>query len=88
MFQFLAQPASAKTYTFNVQQTYSDGSIVSWSGAESSDTPAPTIEAAKSLGGSSGTQALSVVALVLGALGLLAGGIALLSSGSRGRPLA
>ena len=32
LFQFLAQPASAKTYTFQVQQTYSDGSIVNWAG--------------------------------------------------------
>ena len=45
LFQFLAQPASAKTYTFPVQQTYSDGSIVNWSGPESSAAPAPTIEA-------------------------------------------
>ena len=45
LFQFLAQPASAGTYTFQVQQTYSDGSIVDWSGPESSDAPAPTIEA-------------------------------------------
>ena len=35
LFQFLAQPASAKTYTFQVQQTYSDGSIVNWAGSES-----------------------------------------------------
>ena len=27
-----------------VQQTYSDGSIVNWSGSESSDAPAPTID--------------------------------------------
>ena len=51
LFQFLAQPASAKTYTFQVEQTYSDGSIVNWSGSESSEDPAPTIEAANSLGG-------------------------------------
>ena len=51
LFQFLAQPASAKTYTFLVQQTYSDGSIVNWSGSESSDAPAPTIEVKDSLGG-------------------------------------
>ena len=51
LFQFLAQPASAKTYTFQVQQTYSDGSIVNWAGPESSDAPAPTIEAASSVGG-------------------------------------
>jgi uncharacterized protein YcnI len=86
VFQFLAQPASAKTYTFGVQQTYSDGSIVNWSGPESSDHPAPTIEAASSLGVSGGgTSALSVIALVVGVLGLLAGGFAL---AGRGRPLA
>src|SRR6185437_2103334 len=27
-FQFLAEPQSAKTYTFSVQQTYSDGTVV------------------------------------------------------------
>ena len=32
LFQFLAQPASATTYTFQVEQTYSDGSIVNWAG--------------------------------------------------------
>ena len=41
LFQFLAQPASAQTYTFQVQQTYSDGSIVNWAGPESSAAPAP-----------------------------------------------
>ena len=51
LFQFLAQPASSTTYTFSVQQTYSDGSIVNWSGPESSDAPTPTIEVKDSLGG-------------------------------------
>jgi uncharacterized protein YcnI len=87
VFQFLAQPAAAKTYTFQVQQTYSDGSIVNWAGPESSDSPAPTIQVSSSLGGG-GTSALTIVALVLGALGLLAGGFALVGTGSRGRPLA
>ena len=32
LFQFLAQPAKSGTYTFQVQQTYSDGSIVNWTG--------------------------------------------------------
>ena len=32
LFQFLAQPAKSGTYTFQVEQTYSDGSIVDWSG--------------------------------------------------------
>ena len=73
LFQFLAQPASAQTYTFHVQQTYSDGSIVDWAGPESSAAPAPTIQASNSLGGG-GVSALTIVALILGALGLLAGG--------------
>ena len=86
LFQFLAQPASAKTYTFQVQQTYSDGSIVNWAGSESSAAPAPTIEVASSLGGG-GVSVLTLVALVVGVLGLLAGGFALIG-GSRGRELA
>ena len=51
LFQFLAQPAKSGTYTFSVQQTYSDGSIVNWSGPESADAPAPAIEAVSSIGG-------------------------------------
>jgi uncharacterized protein YcnI len=85
LFQFLAQAASVKTYTFQVEQTYSDGSIVNWSGPESSEAPAPTIEAASSLGGG-GTSTLSIVALALAVLALLAGGFALVG-GSRGRSL-
>jgi uncharacterized protein YcnI len=86
LFQFLAQPASAKTYTFQVEQTYSNGSIVNWAGSESSPAPAPTIEAASSLGGG-GVSLLTIIALVVGVLGLLAGGFALLG-GSQGRELA
>lgn len=86
LFQFLAQPASAKTYTFQVQQTYSDGSIVNWAGPESSDAPAPTIDAATSLGGG-GVSVLTIIALIVGVLGLLAGGFALIG-GSRERTLA
>jgi uncharacterized protein YcnI len=87
LFQFLAQPASATTYTFQVEQTYSDGSIVNWSGPESSAAPAPTIEAESSLGGG-GSTLLSIIALIVGALGLLAGGYALANRTSGGRPLA
>jgi uncharacterized protein YcnI len=86
LFEFLAQPASAKTYTFEVEQTYSDGSIVNWSGPESSDAPAPTIQAADSLGGS-GVSTLTIIALVVGVLGLLAGMFALIG-GSKERTLA
>jgi uncharacterized protein YcnI len=88
LFQFLAQPASAKRYTFQIQQTYSDGSIVNWSGPESSAAPAPTIEAAASLGGG-GVSVLAIIALIVGALGLAAGGLALASGGGdRKRTLA
>ena len=90
LFQFLAQPASNTTYTFGVQQTYSDGSIVNWSGSEDSAAPAPTIQAVSSLGGGSGTSTLTIVALILGALGLLAGGFALVGgrAGSGKRSIA
>ena len=88
LFQFLAQPASAKTYTFQVEQTYSDGSIVDWAGPESSAAPAPTIDAKSSLGGG-GVSALTIIALIVGLLGLGAGGFALVSgSGGKQRSLA
>jgi uncharacterized protein YcnI len=86
LFQFLAQPASAASYTFQVLQTYSDGSIVDWSGPESSEAPAPTIEAKSSLGGS-GTSTLTIVALGLAAVALLVALGALLAR-SGNRPLA
>lgn len=83
MFQFLAQPAKSGTYTFRVQQTYSDGSIVNWSGPESSEAPAPTIEAASSLGGG-GTSVLTVIALIVAVLALVAGGYAVVKGANRG----
>jgi len=79
VFQFLATASDAKTYTFGVRQTYSDGSIVDWSGPESSDTPAPRVEAKSSLGGGGSSTlgivalALAAVALVISLIGLLAG---------------
>jgi uncharacterized protein YcnI len=80
-FPFLASTDSAKSYSFDVRQTYSDGSVVDWSGPESSDTPAPVIEAKPSLGGGGGTSIVTWIALVLGAVGALLGLIALM-----GRP--
>jgi uncharacterized protein YcnI len=77
LFQFLASPNSSKTYTFSVRQTYSNGKVVDWTGDESSDTPAPTIEAKDSLGG--GSSLLALVALVLGAVGVVIGLVALLA---------
>ena len=83
LFQFLAEPSGAQTYTFQVQQTYSDGSIVNWDGAESSDAPAPAIEVKSSLGGGGGTSTLSIVAVALGAVALVVAFVALVSRGSR-----
>jgi uncharacterized protein YcnI len=66
-FEFLGSTDAAKTYSFNVRQVYSDGSVVDWTGPESSDTPAPTIESKSSLGGG-GSDTLAIVALIVGAL--------------------
>lgn len=72
VFRLNASVPSAKTLVFQVKQYYSDGTVVDWSGAESSDTPAPTVRAVSDLGGGS-TSTLTIVALVLGAAGLLVG---------------
>jgi uncharacterized protein YcnI len=85
-FEFVGGADSAKDYTFAVRQTYSDGKVVDWSGPESSDTPAPVVEAKSSLGGGGGTSTVTWIALVLGAVALVIGLVALL--GGRGRELA
>jgi uncharacterized protein len=77
--QFLGRSDDPGTFAFSVRQTYEDGTVVDWSGPESSDTPAPTIETTSSLGGGGGSDVLSIIGIVLGALGLVAGGVALLS---------
>jgi uncharacterized protein YcnI len=81
-FQFLASTDASKTYTFDVRQTYSDGSVVAWSGPESSDTPAPQIEARSLLRGG-GRGIVVWIALLLGALGLVLGIVALVARGDR-----
>ena len=86
LFQFLADPSSSKTFAFTVRQTYSDGSVVDWSGPESSDSPSPTIEAKSSLGGG-GSSTLAIVALILGGAALVVAIVGLLSR-KGGRALA
>jgi uncharacterized protein YcnI len=88
LFQFLAQPETSGTYTFHVEQTYSDGSIVDWSGPESSDNPAPGIEAVSSLGGGGGSSTLSIAALAVAGLALLVALGSLFRRGGGGRELA
>jgi uncharacterized protein YcnI len=82
LFQFLASADSAKTYTFKVRQTYSDGSVVDWAGPESSDTPAPQIEAKSSFGGGD-SNTLAIVAIAVGAVALVLGIVALMSGSGR-----
>jgi len=82
VFQFLASADSSKTYSFKVRQTYSDGSVVDWSGAESSDTPAPQVEFKSSLGGG-GSNTLAIVALVVGVIALVVAFITLFAGGGR-----
>jgi uncharacterized protein YcnI len=86
-FQFLGTADASKTYTFNVRQTYSDGSVVDWNGPESSDTPAPVIEAKSSLGGGGGSSTLDVLAVILATLALVVAGITLFTRGG-GRAVA
>jgi uncharacterized protein YcnI len=77
-FRFLADVSSSATYTFGVRQTYSDGSVVEWSGPEGSDTPAPTVKGVDSLGGG-GSSTLDVVAIALAAVALVLAGVGLLA---------
>jgi uncharacterized protein YcnI len=82
-FSFLASTKSSGTYTFQVRQTYSDGTIVDWSGPDSSDTPAPVVQAVSSFGGSGGSSTLTIVALVLAGIALVLATVGLLARGGR-----
>jgi len=84
VFRFNGSMNSSKTYTFKVRQTYSNGKIVDWTGPETSETPAPVVKGVSDLGGSS-SSTLTIVALVVGAVGVLLG---ILGLATRGRPLA
>jgi uncharacterized protein YcnI len=79
VFRFQATlTGGSKTYTFGVRQTYSDGSVVEWTGAENSDTPSPVIKGVSSIGGSS-SSTLGIIAIVVAVVALLLAGASLLS---------
>jgi len=82
-FSFLAGTSGSGTYTFAVRQTYSDNSIVDWSGPESSDSPAPTIKAVSTLRGGGGSTTLDIVAIALAAVALILAGAGLLARSGR-----
>jgi uncharacterized protein YcnI len=89
------KPAGTKL-TFKALQTYRGGKVVRWIGAPDTEHPAPQVTLVSSdtsgnqaaatpaaaTGDTSddGTDGLTIVALVLGALGLLAGGAALVTA--------
>jgi periplasmic copper chaperone A len=83
----LVPDKAGSTLTFKAVQTYSNGTVVRWIGPEGSESPAPTLKldaAAEPAAatttkpdGSSGSDTLSIIALIVGALGLIAGGAAL-----------
>jgi len=84
VFRFNANLDSSREYRFSVRQTYSDGKVVEWNGAEGSDTPAPLVDGVSSFGGG-GTNTLSIVALIVAAIAVL---LAITGLATKGRPLA
>jgi uncharacterized protein YcnI len=73
---------SGDKLTFKALQTYEGGEVVRWIGPEDADEPAPTLTltgaaaaapAAPANDGGGGSDTLAVVALVVGAVALLAG---------------
>jgi uncharacterized protein YcnI len=86
VFPVVGSTNGAGTFSAAVKQVYDDGQVSNWSGPESADEPAAFVEAKSSLGGGGGTT-LTIVALIVGAVGVLLGGAALLA-GRGGRELA
>jgi uncharacterized protein YcnI len=68
IFRFIG--TATKSVSLPVRQTYSDGKVVEWTGAETSDTPAPQVKTVSSLGGG-GSDTLSIVAIVLGGIAVV-----------------
>jgi uncharacterized protein YcnI len=84
IFRFLGGPTKSGDFTFKVSQTYSNGKVVDWSGAESSDTPAPAVTAVDSLGGSGGgSSTTGTIALIVAILALLLGLVGVARRGGR-----
>jgi uncharacterized protein len=80
------------TLTFKAVQTYDNGKVVRWIGPPDSEEPAPQVKvtaadaadtasttSTSSSGGDDESDTLAIIALVVGGLGLLAGGVALLT---------
>ena len=83
VFRFVGAVEDSGTVNLTVRQTYSDGSVVEWSGDPGSDTPAPQVEAESTLGGGGGSDTLAIIGIVVGAIGVVLGGLALLTRGGK-----
>jgi uncharacterized protein YcnI len=81
VFRWQGALSAAQTYTFHVTETYSDGSVVEWTGDPSAETPAPQVEGVSSLGGGS-SSTLAIAALVVAGIALVLG-VAALVGGRR-----
>jgi len=80
VFRFIAFATDSRTYRFAVRQTYSDGTVVDWSGPAGSRTPAAFLEARSTIGGPS---IVAIAAVVVAAGGVLIGLVAHLSGRRR-----
>ena len=87
-FRFQARnPEQPGAISFPAVQTYDDGEVVNWTGESESETPASVVEISAAATGQTGgqtaigsTDALTIVALILGAIGVILGGLANLRS--------
>lgn len=86
---------AGETLTFKAMQTYDDGEVVRWIGSPDSELPAPQVAVTEGSGehgaasssdsseaddSDGASKGLGIAALIFGALGLLAGGAALIRS--------
>jgi uncharacterized protein YcnI len=83
LFEFTGR-GDPGSYTFQVAQSYSDGSVVNWSGPEDADEPAPVVELKDSFAsGGGGTTWVAWAALAVGVIALVVGGIAVARQSGR-----
>jgi hypothetical protein len=97
-FYVLAQqlPTSTNQVVFKALQTYSNGDVVRWiqlttPGGPAPEHPAPVLTltepgAASSSSSGSGSDSTAIIGVVLGAIGVLLGGAAVVLVWRRGRP--
>lgn len=78
-FRFQARnPDASGPISFAAIQTYDDGEVVNWTGEPDSESPASVVEIGVGGDDSGGNGPLTVTALIVGSLGLVAGAMALL----------